>query len=111
MEDHALYYVPPARAGAIAFLGEKGTIHASDLPEPQEISSASICRGLAAAGLRVAIADVTSPDLAASPFRVARALGEGFQQIHFGHRHARLGNRRLLRMAHGPLSTDPHPLA
>ena len=111
MEDHALYYVPPARAHAIAFLGEGGEVSASALPEPQEISRAALCRKVALAGLRIAVADVTSPDLATTPFRVARALGAGFQQIHFGHALARLGNPRLVAMAKGPYNPDPHPLA
>jgi ribosomal protein S12 methylthiotransferase accessory factor len=111
MEDHALYYVPPERARAVTFLGEGGVVSARDLPEPEEISSQALARKVARAGLRVAIADVTSPDLARTPFRVARAIGAFFQQIHFGHRFARLGNPRLAALARGPYNPDPHPLA
>jgi ribosomal protein S12 methylthiotransferase accessory factor len=42
---------------------------------------------------------------------VARALGAGFQQIHFGHRLARLGNPRLLAMTTRGINPDPHPMA
>ncbi len=118
LEDHALYYVPARRAPALAFLGAAGEVAAADLPEPEDASTDTLVRRLAAAGLRVAIVDVTSPDLAGTPIRVARALGAGFQQIHFGHLRARLGNPRLLTtMATMGVSTlrgtnpDPHPMA
>jgi ribosomal protein S12 methylthiotransferase accessory factor len=111
LDDHALYYVPKHRVPAFAFLGAGGTIAAADLPAPEGPSIDVLCRRLAAAGLRVAIVDVTSPDLAGTPIRVARALGKGFQQIHFGHRLARLGNPRLLAMAPHGINPDPHPMA
>ena len=82
-----------------------------DLDEPDEFSLAALTRTITAAGLRVAVVDVTAPDLAATPFRVARAVGPEFQQIHFGHRVARLGNPRLLAMAARGINPDPHPMA
>jgi ribosomal protein S12 methylthiotransferase accessory factor len=111
LEDHALYYVPRRRVAAFAFLGAGGEIGAADLPAPEGTSIDALCRRLAAAGLRIAIVDVTAPDLAETPLRVARALGKGFQQIHFGHPRARLGNPRLLAMATHGLNPDPHPMA
>jgi ribosomal protein S12 methylthiotransferase accessory factor len=111
LEDHALYYVPKHRTPAFSFLGAAGVVAAKDLPEPSDVSTEVLVRRLAAAGLRVAIVDVTSPDLAETPFRVARALGAGFQQIHFGHGLERLGNPRLLAMATHGINPDPHPMA
>ncbi|WP_437686367.1 TOMM precursor leader peptide-binding protein [Sorangium sp. So ce176] len=111
LEDHAVYYVPPSRAGAFAFLGEGGTVTASQLEEPEHISLSALTRRMSAAGLRIAIVDVTSPDLAATPFRVVRAIGPDFQQIHFGHEVARLGNPRLRAMAPYGINPDPHPMA
>lgn len=111
LEDHALYYVPTERARAIRFLGEAGEVTASALPAAEEISLGALSRKVTAAGLRVAIVDVTSPDLGPTPFRVARALGPGFQQIHFGHGFARLANPRLLAFAPHGLNLEPHPLA
>ena len=108
--DHALYYIPPSRAGAFAFLAEGGEVNAGELEEPPAISPGVLVSRLRAAGLRVAVADLTSPDLAATPFRVARALGPDFQQIHFGHELGRLGNPRLLTMASRGINPDPHPL-
>ncbi|AUX45824.1 uncharacterized protein SOCE26_073200 [Sorangium cellulosum] len=111
LEDHAAYYVPPSRTGALAFLGAGGAVAAAQVEEPGEISLSELTRRVTAAGLRIAIVDVTSPDLAATPFRVARALGPDFQQIHFGHDLARLGNPRLRAMATHGINPDPHPMA
>ena len=111
MEDHALYYVPVDRARALEFLGQRGEIMAAALPAPEEISLAALARRIGKAGLRVAIADVTSPDLGPTPIRVARAIGPRFQQIHFGHRMARLGNPRLQALAPDGINLVPHPLA
>jgi ribosomal protein S12 methylthiotransferase accessory factor len=111
LDDHAFYYFPPSRAAAFAFLDGGGATRAGDLEEPAVPSLAALVGRLARAGRRVAIVDVTSPDLAPTPLRVARALGPDFLQIHFGHRLGQLGNRRLVATA--PLGTnpDPHPMA
>ncbi|WP_437478930.1 TOMM precursor leader peptide-binding protein [Sorangium sp. So ce1014] len=111
LEDHAVYYIPPSRAAAFDFLRRGGTVTAAELEEPEEVSLSELARRVEAAGLRIAIVDVTSPDLAPTPFRVARALGPDFQQIHFGHERARLGNPRLRAMAPRGINPDPHPMA
>jgi ribosomal protein S12 methylthiotransferase accessory factor len=111
LEDHALYYVPKQRVSAFDFLGAGGEVAAADLPAPEDVSIEVLVKRIAAAGLRVAIVDVTSPDLAQTPIRVARALGAGFQQIHFGHLLVRLGNPRLQAMATHGINPDPHPMA
>jgi ribosomal protein S12 methylthiotransferase accessory factor len=111
LEDHALYYFPKQSAAAFAFLDAGGSVPAAALDEPADLSLGALVSRLRASGMRVAVADLTSPDLAATPFRVARALGPDFQQIHFGHRLARLGNPRLARLLHGSvINPDPHPL-
>jgi ribosomal protein S12 methylthiotransferase accessory factor len=110
LEDHALYYFPPARASAFDFLSTGPTVAAGDLAEPEGRSLAALVDLLRAAGLRIAVADLTTPDLAGTPFRVARALGPDFQQIHFGHRLAHLGNPRLAALARLGANPDPHPL-
>ncbi|MGK4000902.1 TOMM precursor leader peptide-binding protein [Sorangium sp. So ce1024] len=111
LEDHAIYYVPASRAAAFSFLREGGTVTAAELEEPEEVTLSELARRVTAAGLRIAIVDVTSPDLIATPFRVARAIGPDFQQIHFGHEVARLGNPRLHAMAPHGINPDPHPMA
>src|SRR5262249_51184241 len=92
LEDHALYYFPTSRAVAFTFLTGGGESAAAEPREPEEISLAAAVRRISAAGLRMAAVDVTSPDLLSTPFRVVRALGPDFQQIHFGHRVTRLNN-------------------
>ena len=116
LEDHALYYVKPDRLGAFDFIRRPGkdqdAVVLAEVPPEPPPTAASCAERLAAAGLRVAIADVTSPDVTASPFRVARALGTNMQPIHFGERFRRLANPRL--QAHLPaqgVNPDPHPVA
>jgi ribosomal protein S12 methylthiotransferase accessory factor len=111
LDDHARYYFPPSRAAAFAFLGRGGEIRAASLEEPERPSLDLLVERIRRAGLRVAVVDLTSPDLRATPFRVVRALGPDFQQIHFGHALGRLGNPRLLAMAPSGLNPDPHPMA
>lgn len=109
--DHAAYYFPVERARAFDFLRLGGSVRAAALEEPSDLSLATLAGRVRAAGLRIAVVDVTSADLAGTPFRVARALGPEFQQIHFGHTLARLGNPRLLALARGGINPDPHPMA
>ena len=111
LEDHALYYVPKSRRSAFAFLSQGTVCQAASLPEPDGVSLSALSAKVTAAGLRIAIVDVTTRDLFPTPFRVVRALGRGFQQIHFGHHLARLGNPRLVAMADNGVNPDPHPMA
>jgi ribosomal protein S12 methylthiotransferase accessory factor len=111
--DHALYYVPPGRRALAQFLwdGSEAPISLGDLPEPED-PPWEVCRGaLAEAGVRVAIVDVTAPDVATGPFRVARALGVDVQPIHFGYGLERVANPRLEARLSGPPNREPHPLA
>lgn len=113
--DHALYYGPADRIRAFDFLRSYGgsPVQLRELPEPTQVSLAACTERLHATGVRVAIADVTSPDVAGSPFRVVRALGAEMQPIDFGFDLRRLPSPRLLSMlAHDQgLNPHPHPLA
>ena len=116
--DHALYYAPPERRRAFAFLDcdAPPPIALSALEPPRDTpddapDEAWLAERLAGDGLRVAVVDVTAPDVATGPFRVARALGEDTQPIHFGHALAQLANPRLVRRARRGLNPHPHPLA
>ena len=112
LEDHALFYVPPERARAFDFLRDgSAPVPLADMAGPATVSREACAARLAAGGVRVAIADVTSPDVATGPFRVARALGTDMQPIDFGHHLRRLNNPRLKAMLTGTLNPDPHPLA
>jgi ribosomal protein S12 methylthiotransferase accessory factor len=110
MMDHAFYYFPRERSRAFDFLrsGEANPLTLGEIDEPGEISLAECGRRLLDFGLRVALVDVTSPDLKDGPVRVVRALGPWFQPVDFGHKLQRLANPRLKVTAPNP---DPHPLA
>ncbi len=114
LEHHALYYVPVERRAAFDFLrdGAQPPVPLGELPALAEPHRESCVALLAAAGVRVAIADVTSPDVATGPFRVARALGTDMLPIHFGWGFRRLGSARLRqRLAGREPHPEPHPLA
>ncbi len=109
--DHALYYAPADRVRIFDFLRDQGgtPIPLADLPVPPDLSLAACVGLLQRGGARVAIADVTSPDVAESPFRVARALGTGIQPIDFGFGLQRLPAPRLLSALNGRSGLNPHP--
>lgn len=84
--DHAAWYVPverrsafdPLRAGA-------GTISLGDLAAtPVDRPLRHCAAELAAAGIRVAVVDVTSPDVATGPFTVMRAVSPDLQPTSYG---------------------------
>jgi ribosomal protein S12 methylthiotransferase accessory factor len=110
--DHALFYAPPSRRAAFDFLRSDGgaPLALAALGEPDEVSLRACAERLAAGGVRVALADVTAPDVARGPFRVVRALGTDLQPIHCGHGLARLANPRLRALLTGAVNPDPHPL-
>jgi ribosomal protein S12 methylthiotransferase accessory factor len=74
MLDHAAYYFPQERAAAFDFLR-------SD----EETGLPDATPSLAEAALRVAVVDVTAPDVALGPFRVARALSPDLQPLSYGY--------------------------
>jgi len=113
LEDHALYYVPVERVTAFDFLRYGGAaIPLRELENGGEPTLAYCAERLERAGVRVAVVDVTSPDVALSPFRVARAVGIDMQPIHFGTHLRRLGNPRLRKLlGRGKLNPAPHPIA
>jgi ribosomal protein S12 methylthiotransferase accessory factor len=111
LEDHALYYVRAERRARAEFMFAGGEVKLSELAVPASDLRASCVQALEEEGVRVAIVDVTSPDVAQGPFRVARAIGTDMQPIHFGHGLERLANPRLKRIAPNGVNPDPHPLA
>lgn len=113
LTDHALYYVPRERAELFDFLRNGGgdSVPLAALAEPEDVSLRICKERLQEAGVRVAIADLTAPDVATGPFRVVRALGEDLQPIDFGFTVRRLANPRLDAMLSGEVNPYPHPLA
>jgi ribosomal protein S12 methylthiotransferase accessory factor len=109
--QHALYYFPAERNHAFDFLGgAEKPLRISSVEETADASLSRLLEFLSAGGIRIAIADLTTPDLKATPFRVARALGTDIQQIHCGFGRERTNNPRLKALLKGPVNLDIHPL-
>jgi ribosomal protein S12 methylthiotransferase accessory factor len=110
--DHALYYVDPVHAVELSFLGAAGKVSLGELADLPPLSHEDCLNDFERADLRIAVADVTSPDLRNTPFRVARAIGEYVQQIEFGYHVRRLANPRLQTLLQGQEPNPaPHPIA
>ena len=113
--DHGLYYIDPSRVGGLAsFRGsEEAHLSLADLRDqfrqPATLDACVAC--LLQSGIRPAAVDVTSPDVALSSIRVARAFGTFMQPIHFGSAYRRLDNPRLRALLSGSADTNPHPIA
>ena len=87
MIQHAVYYFPVERAAAFDRVRQGAApVALRDLAAaaPQR-SLASCAAALAATGIRVALVDVSSPDVATGPFRVVRAVSPDLQPISYGH--------------------------
>jgi ribosomal protein S12 methylthiotransferase accessory factor len=110
--DHMAYYVPAERAEALDFWREtaRQPVELGSLPERRTSSLSDLKALLKRSALGLAIVDVTARDVADSPFRVARALGAGVQQIAFGFREQLLGNSGLKAMTAERPNPHPHPL-
>jgi len=109
--DHGLFYLPPERAANCNFLrSDSELVSLTNLEEPSEISLDVCLKRLTLANLRVAVVDVTAPDVAQTSWRVVRALGVNMQPIYCGYGMDRLANPRLLAQSEGRLNQDIHPL-
>lgn len=97
MLDHAAYFFPPERRHLFDVLRHGGQpVALRDLEVPATASDLSPCRIAAgAAGLEIAIVDVTSPDVRTGPFRVARAVSPDLQGISYGFGFGRLPVSRI----------------
>ncbi|MGX7828757.1 YcaO-like family protein [Actinokineospora sp. 24-640] len=86
MLDHAAYYFRPDRVVAFDRLRCGGTTRLADLPETGAPASTDDLAGvLGATGIKVALVDVTSSDVATGPFRVVRAVSARLQPLSYGH--------------------------
>jgi ribosomal protein S12 methylthiotransferase accessory factor len=82
MLDHAAYYFPAEHASAFDRLRSTATgVSIRSLP----VSKRGLADELRSAGIRVALVDVTSPDVATGPFRVVRAVSPDLQPISYGY--------------------------
>ncbi|MEN9867761.1 MAG: hypothetical protein RL748_3351, partial [Pseudomonadota bacterium] len=114
LEDHAAYYFSKSKLAAFDFMRQSAAqaIDPALWPYPVVSDVQSLRQRLLAAQVDVAIVDVTAPDVALSPFRVARAVGIHMQPIHFGEQFKRVDNPRLRKLLRGrPVNQQPHPIA
>jgi ribosomal protein S12 methylthiotransferase accessory factor len=100
--QHALYYLRADRAKEFDFLDAgKRAIRLSAVDEPGDFPLSTLLQRMSDAGTRVAVKDLTTPDLRTTPFSVVRALGTNLQQIHCGFGMERTNNARLRRLLRG----------
>jgi ribosomal protein S12 methylthiotransferase accessory factor len=87
MLQHAAYYFPRERARAFDRLrSQHSPLELGDLAEgPEDRSLAECAEQLSAAGVRIALVDVTSADVATGPFTVVRAISPDLQPISYGY--------------------------
>jgi ribosomal protein S12 methylthiotransferase accessory factor len=103
MLDHAAYYFPSERANAFDRLrNNHAPVRLSDLKSVEKPTLESCVIALKAAGVRVALVDVTSPDVATGPFRVMRAVSPDLQPIWYGYGLERQPVERVQRLKIAP---------
>ena len=85
MLDHAAYYFPKERAAAFDRLRGEETVSLRELMSVARRSLKDCVAELDAAGVRVALVDVTSADVATGPFSVMRAISPDLQTIWYGY--------------------------
>jgi len=102
-EDHVAFHADHGNAGRADFVF--ASVAAQDLGELPGLATHDAARDLRvlverirAAGERVLIADLTSPDVRALGVTVVRAVITGFHPLVFGHRLRALGGARLWRV-------------
>lgn len=112
--DHALFYFPRSRAAESAFLHTESRLTQSledaDVDARSDEPIHACASRLRRKGMRVAIVDLTPPDLKTGPFRVVRALASHLQPLHFGFGLERRESARLREFLTGPANWSPHPL-
>jgi ribosomal protein S12 methylthiotransferase accessory factor len=98
MLDHASYYFPKERATAFDRLrSDTTTVLLEDLKSVAERSLEDCAAALDEAGVRVAVVDVTSADVATGPFSVMRAVSPDLQPIWYGYGLERINKLKVAR--------------
>ncbi len=112
MLHHASYYFPSERTTAFDRLrSSRPRISFRDLAAgEQERSLGSCASALEKASVRVALVDVTSPDVATGPFRVVRAVSPDLQPISYGYGFERRPVERILARGLASPIPDVHPI-
>jgi ribosomal protein S12 methylthiotransferase accessory factor len=112
MLQHATYYFPVHRVAAF------DRLRSSDAPVPLcDIGQGSstrtlerIASKLAAGRIRVALVEVTSPDVATGPFRVVRAVSPDLQTLSYGYGFDRQPTQRIRALGLTSILPDISPI-
>jgi hypothetical protein len=112
MLDHAAFYFPADRASAFDRLrgGGDAVPLGSLLTWDGERSLEACAAALERAGVRVALVDVTSSDIATTPFRVVRAVSPDLQPISYGYGFERAPVERIRSRVLGEGLPPIHPI-
>jgi len=112
MLQHAAYYFPRERARDFDRLRNNNSpLALRDLAANTSERSLMQCSAeLNASGVRVALVDVTSADVATGPFCVIRAVSPDLQPIWYGYGLDRHPVQRLRNLAPSPQSAAMHPI-
>lgn len=103
MLDHAAYYFPRERASGFDRLRNENTaLRLRDLKSDGTRSLSDCASVLAAAGVRVALVDVTAADVATGPFKVMRAVSPDLQPIWYGYGLERAPVERVRKLGLAP---------
>ena len=111
MLDHAAYYFSAERAAAFDFLRGGGTVSVRELTKRTPWRSLAVCASaLRKANVRVALVDVTSPDVATGPFQVVRAVSPDLQPLSYGSGFERLPVARVRHRGVAREAPSVHPV-
>jgi ribosomal protein S12 methylthiotransferase accessory factor len=112
MLDHAAYFFPRERS--VAFDRLRGGTSPMTLEELAARSRPRSFRDAVAAlreaGIRVALVDVTSPDVATGPFRVVRAVSPDLQPLSYGYGFERSAVPRIRKLGLCADAPPVHPI-
>jgi ribosomal protein S12 methylthiotransferase accessory factor len=114
IEDHAAYYFAKDKLSAFDFIrqSEDQAKEVNEFNYQAINNEQDLAQRLDDAGVSIAIIDTTAPDIALSPYRVARAVGTHIQPIHFGEQFKRIDNPRLRQLLKGrAVNENPQPVA
>jgi ribosomal protein S12 methylthiotransferase accessory factor len=107
--DHALFYASIDRRASCAFwrTNSKSAVSITQIESWDNLSVQDKAHKLMGHGMRIAVVDVTSPDLRLTNIRVVRALSESAYQLVCG-----AGLQRRVSNHQGFITnSDPHPMA
>lgn len=113
MLDHAAWFFPTERSGEFDRIRSNSrpiTLQQLTGAPRRKRSLAACAEALDAAGIRVALVDVTSPDVATGPFRVVRAISPDLQPLWYGYGFEREPVPRIRALGVARVLPPVHPI-